>query len=422
MGQFGPECPAVERYRLDAAPLGQAAGRLGVVVGVVRYPREIDRSAGAHEGEHGRAVVQQRPLPLRRDAVAHHMREVGAGLLRSVADAGPEQDLVARRPDARRPSAPWSPPNQSVFSSTTARRPCCAAASAAVIPARAAAHHDHVELCCVGLGLVRCHGTSRASILEHVPVLAESSREAPVPQTPVPQTPVPQTPVPPTWDIQADVVVVGFGAAGACAALEAAEAGADVIVLDRFHGGGATALSGGVVYAGGGTRQQRDADVQDSPEAMFRYLSLEVGDAVSPATLREFCEGSPAMLAWLERNGVPFEGSLCPDKTSYPTNRHYLYYSGSELSGRAAAAPAPRGHRTHGRGTSGGLFFERLAEAVRGSGARAAPQTSARQLIMDGEGRVVGVECRTLARRAALGPGRAPGPAPLVGQAVRLRA
>ncbi len=30
------------------------------------------------------------------------------------------------------------------------------------------------------------------------------------------------SPVPRAWDIQADVVVVGFGAAGACAALEAA--------------------------------------------------------------------------------------------------------------------------------------------------------------------------------------------------------
>ncbi|MER6800537.1 FAD-binding protein, partial [Amycolatopsis mediterranei] len=31
----------------------------------------------------------------------------------------------------------------------------------------------------------------------------------------------------------ADVVIVGFGAAGACAALEAADAGADVIVVER---------------------------------------------------------------------------------------------------------------------------------------------------------------------------------------------
>ena len=139
-------------------------------------------------------------------------------------------------------------------------------------------------------------------------------------------------------EIEADVVVVGFGAAGACAALEAAATGASVLVLDRFGGGGATALSGGVVYAGGGTPQQRAAGVNDSPEAMFGYLRTEVGDAVPAATLRQFCDGSVAMLAWLEGHGVPFEGSLCPDKTSYPTNRHYLYYSGSELSAAASTS------------------------------------------------------------------------------------
>ena len=205
--------------------------------------------------------------------------------------------------------------------------------------------------------------------------------------------------MPPDWDVEADVVVVGFGAAGACAALEAASAGCSVLVLDRFEGGGATALSGGVVYAGGGTPQQRAADVTDSPEAMFAYLSTEVGDVVPAATLREFCEGSVAMVAWLEDHGVPFGGSLCPDKTSYPTNRHYLYYSGSELSAAGVAPPAPRGHRTRGRGTSGGLLYRRLAAAVRGTGARVLTQTAARRLVAgpgpEG-GRVTGVECLSL--------------------------
>ena len=43
------------------------------------------------------------------------------------------------------------------------------------------------------------------------------------------------------WDDHCDVLVVGFGAAGACAAIEAATAGADVVVTDRFGGGGASA-------------------------------------------------------------------------------------------------------------------------------------------------------------------------------------
>ncbi len=201
--------------------------------------------------------------------------------------------------------------------------------------------------------------------------------------------------MPADWDIQADVVVVGFGAAGACAALEAAAAGRRVLVLDRFDGGGATALSGGVVYAGGGTPQQRAAGVSDSAEAMFRYLRTEVGDIVPAGTLREFCDGSTAMLAWLEGHGVPFEGSLCPDKTSYPTNRHYLYYSGSELSARDVAPPAPRGHRALGRGTSGGLLFARLAAAVRRAGVEVERQTAAVRLITE-NGRVTGVECRSL--------------------------
>jgi len=199
-----------------------------------------------------------------------------------------------------------------------------------------------------------------------------------------------------SWDLQADVVVVGFGAAGACAALEAAAAGARVIVIDRFSGGGSTALSGGVVYAGGGTRQQLEAGVRDTPEAMFGYLRQEVGDAVSAATLRDFCDGSAEMLAWLAGQGVRFEGSLCPDKTSYPSNRYYLYYSGSELSFAAAAPPAPRGHRAVGRGTSGRVLFAALAAAVRAAGITVLPQTTAAELVTGGDGQVTGVTCRSL--------------------------
>src|SRR5215469_15178260 len=188
----------------------------------------------------------------------------------------------------------------------------------------------------------------------------------------------------PCWDLEADVVIIGFGAAGSAAAIEAAEAGADVLVLDRFSGGGATALSGGIVYAGGGTIQQITAGVADSAQAMFGYLSVEVGDAVSPRTLREFCDGSAAMLAWLVGHGVPFEGSLCPDKTSYPTNRHYLYYSGSELSFADVAPPAPRGHRARGRGTSGRVLYRELARATGRRDVRIMGQTTAVRLVTDG--------------------------------------
>src|SRR5690606_8597179 len=100
------------------------------------------------------------------------------------------------------------------------------------------------------------------------------------------------------FDDTADVVVVGFGAAGACAALEAQAAGASVTLVDKFEGGGATALSGGVVYAGA-TRFQKEAGFDDSTEEMFKYLSLEVGNIVGRDTLRRFCESSAANIDWL---------------------------------------------------------------------------------------------------------------------------
>ena len=40
------------------------------------------------------------------------------------------------------------------------------------------------------------------------------------------------------WSDTADVIVVGMGIAGACAALEARRAGADVLVIERASGGG----------------------------------------------------------------------------------------------------------------------------------------------------------------------------------------
>ena len=93
-----------------------------------------------------------------------------------------------------------------------------------------------------------------------------------------------------------DVLVVGFGAAGACAALEARESGADVLVVDRFNGGGATALSGGIIYAGSGTFVQRQAGVTDTREGMLAYLRHEVGDSVKPETLQRFVADSPSMI------------------------------------------------------------------------------------------------------------------------------
>jgi len=201
------------------------------------------------------------------------------------------------------------------------------------------------------------------------------------------------------WDAEADIIVVGFGASGAAAALEATQQGASVLVVDRFHGGGATAASGGIVYAGGGTPYQKAAGYQDTPEEMYRYLKQEVGDVVTDETLRLFCEQSPEMIAWLEQAGVPFEGSMCPFKTSYPTDKYYIYFSGNENYSRykAIAKPAPRGHRARGKGISGLTLFHALEKAVRKQqGIQVHRQTRVERLVFANDGRVIGVECLSI--------------------------
>lgn len=195
------------------------------------------------------------------------------------------------------------------------------------------------------------------------------------------------------WSDSAETVVVGFGCAGSAAALEAREQGSSVIILDRFDGGGATAYSGGVVYAGN-TPQQRQAGFNDSPENMFNYLSQEIGDAVRPETLRRFCDESADNIAWLEQHGVPFSGELFEGKTTYPPNGKFLYYSGSEKIEHFTrfAKPAPRGHKTCGTGLTGKVFFAELEKSVASAGIRKLAHTRATRLVVDHSNRVIGLE------------------------------
>lgn len=197
-----------------------------------------------------------------------------------------------------------------------------------------------------------------------------------------------------------DVIVVGYGAAGASTALEAAERGARVLVLDRGYGGGATALSGGIVYAGAGTEEQRDGGYEDSADNMRDYLRQEVGDAVSEETLTRFCEQSPSMIQWLKSHGVEFRGGTVSSyKTSYPTDDHYLYYSGNEKAHPYVqhARPAPRGHRVLAPGmSSGSVLFEHLRRSAKAHDIDFLPLARVHGLITDGDGRVTGVRYRAM--------------------------
>ncbi len=203
------------------------------------------------------------------------------------------------------------------------------------------------------------------------------------------------------WDDHCDVLVVGVGLAGAAAVLRAAEdANLKIMAIDRGMGGGASQMSGGVVYMGGGTQAQQECGVEDTPENMANYLSFEVGDSIRPDTLRRFAAASTSFQPWLEKYGARFGGPLTEDKTSYP-NDASLYFSGNEMTpaGQALATAVPRGHRAKppegGEPTklSGAYLLPPLLQAIeRQPNVRLQRQTRARRLIIDEAGEVVGIE------------------------------
>lgn len=200
------------------------------------------------------------------------------------------------------------------------------------------------------------------------------------------------------WFDEADVVVLGFGGAGASAALEAKTSGDSVIVIDRFEGGGATAISGGVYYAGGGSKYQTQNNYDDNADEMYNYLQLETQGVVKDETLRKFCDESLDNLAWLESHGVVFDGTPSPVKTSYPSQPYYLYYSGNEGVPAYAekAKPAPRGHRAVGKGLSGAAFYDPLKARALSLGVKPYLQSQAQRLVLDAHNRVIGVEVKQL--------------------------
>lgn len=201
------------------------------------------------------------------------------------------------------------------------------------------------------------------------------------------------------WDVDADVVVVGYGCAGACAAIEAREAGAKVLVLERAGGAGGTSInSGGFVYVGGGTALQRALGYEDSPENMFKYMMAACGPEPDESLIAPYCEGSVDHFEWIVKRGVPYKESFFAGAHEPFDSDDGLVFSGSEhvYPFNEIATPAPRGHAPQSIRDKGALFMNKLIAAAESVGVEASYQTRCNQLVLASDGRVVGVVAKTL--------------------------
>ncbi|WP_435278153.1 FAD-dependent oxidoreductase [Rhodococcus yananensis] len=206
-----------------------------------------------------------------------------------------------------------------------------------------------------------------------------------------------------SWDHEADVVVAGYGIAGVSASIEAARAGADVLVLERTGGwGGAASLSGGILYLGGGTRLQKALGFEDTPENMKAFMLAALGPGADEAKISEYCDGSVEHYEWLVANGVVFKESFWGEPGWEIPGDDGLMFSGGENAApfNEIATPAPRGHvpqmsdkRTGEKG-GGYMIMEPLSRVAAELGVRAEYDVRVQRLVVDRDGRVVGVAAK----------------------------
>jgi len=151
--------------------------------------------------------------------------------------------------------------------------------------------------------------------------------------------------IPASWDFEADVLVVGSGAAGLPAAIKAADGGASVIVVEaNYDIGGHAIISGGNVPLGGGTSAQKKYGIEDSPDVVFRDLTDWT--IVQPngwpdyryndrQVMRAFADNCAPTFEFLLENGVEFK-DVAPDNqgghnlgNSAPRENHAFWTKGA---------------------------------------------------------------------------------------------
>jgi predicted oxidoreductase len=148
-----------------------------------------------------------------------------------------------------------------------------------------------------------------------------------------------------SWDMEADVVVIGSGAAGLPAAIVAIDSGASVIVVEaNYDVGGHAIMSGGNTPLGGGTSAQKKYGIVDSPDIVFSDLTdwSVVQPNGSPdyrysdrAVIRAFADNCAPTYEFLVANGVKFT-EKAPDNhgahstgNSAPRENHAAWSGGA---------------------------------------------------------------------------------------------
>jgi fumarate reductase flavoprotein subunit len=168
------------------------------------------------------------------------------------------------------------------------------------------------------------------------------------------------------------VAIVGAGACGLVAATVLRDAGLACVLLERdARPAGSTALSSGFIPAAG-TRAQRAAGVDDSPDRYAREIQTKAKDQAAPALVQAYAGAiAPALDHLEQRHGIGFE---LLDGFLYPGHGVRRMHAVREKTGAALVA--------------------QLERAALDAGAWLVTDATVRELYVDAERRVHGVGYR----------------------------
>ncbi len=183
-----------------------------------------------------------------------------------------------------------------------------------------------------------------------------------------------------------DIVVVGGGGAGAVAAIEAADRGASVLIVEAMASpGGNTQISGGTIRL-----------VADAPMAVEHLMHLAQG-ATPRAVMEAFITGLVEIEGWIDAHGGSLE--IRPEKVDdshdrvFPISRpgsSFPNYPGGDALGRRALVP-PRREGRH----NGAALWDLLAENLERLKIPLVLNARVSRLSTDEHRRVNGVEITT---------------------------
>ncbi|BDY06847.1 flavocytochrome c [Ferrimonas sp. YFM] len=175
----------------------------------------------------------------------------------------------------------------------------------------------------------------------------------------------------PKFDEIFDIIVVGSGFAGMSAAVQAAEEGAKVLVIDKMpvFGGNSTINGGAMAVAGSGL--QAKSSIEDSVDLMVSDM-LKSGRGMNDVEmLKLVCDGTAESARWLESYGTVWK----------PFVQHFGGHS------------VPRVLQT--RESSGAGIIRPLIAAAKKAGVTMYKQSKLTAFVQDEQHRVIGVKVKS---------------------------